>query len=215
MPTFALITEGLTDQVVLERLIDDVCASQFDDDIEFVPIQPERDATDAHTAPHAGWTLVLEACRKRAAAALEFNNYLIVQIDTDLGDDEGYGLGLSANGVAKSVAKLVADAKTLLIDQIGKDVFDSNSSRICFAICVHSLESWILLLASGQDHIHTGEQRLGRHLNKINFGGFRKTYDSYGAVCGLFKSKDVKGQIGRPHSLGDFLQCLSNLRPTA
>ncbi|MFN3877023.1 MAG: hypothetical protein ACK4MH_01460 [Brevundimonas sp.] len=211
MTTFALITEGITDQVVLERLIDDICASKFDDDIEFVPIQPERDATDAYSAPHGGWALVLEACELRAAEALEYNNYLIVQIDTDLGDDKGYGLGLSDGGIAKSVSVLISDAKNLLASRIGKDVYDENSHRICFAICIHSIESWLLILAADLDHVHTGEARLSRYLKKIDFGGLRKTYEGYGEVCDLVKSKRVKEFVGSPTSLGQFLDSLSVL----
>ena len=63
MPTFALISEGLTDQIILERMIEQICGEKFEDGVDINPLQPLRDATDAATAPHAGWELVFEYCK--------------------------------------------------------------------------------------------------------------------------------------------------------
>ena len=87
MVSFALITEGITDQAVIENIL----IGCFDDPI-VNPIQPLRDATDKQ-ATHGGWELVLEHLRSPGLnQALQFNDFVIVQLDTDVSEEHHYDL---------------------------------------------------------------------------------------------------------------------------
>ena len=72
MPTFALVTEGLTDQIILEQIL----FGFFDDpDIVINPLQPLRDETDSNRVVTPGnWHQVLEYC-----ASTEFRGCFPIQ----------------------------------------------------------------------------------------------------------------------------------------
>ena len=82
MPSFALITEGITDQIVIENILYGFVG---DLEIDINPLQPLRDETDENRASNFGnWHKVLEYCSSdRFKNALQFNDFIVVQIDTD------------------------------------------------------------------------------------------------------------------------------------
>jgi hypothetical protein len=91
VPTFALITEGITDQVVLESVIRANCRSMTTDEIDVVPLQPTRDATDtARAKDFGGWEKIFEFCSSsaRILEALDFNDYVVIHIDTDCAEPQ-------------------------------------------------------------------------------------------------------------------------------
>ena len=57
MVTFALITEGLTDQIVIEYILNGYFDSS---NIEINPLQPECDKDNENKSGYAGWTLVFD-----------------------------------------------------------------------------------------------------------------------------------------------------------
>jgi hypothetical protein len=144
MASFVLVTEGITDQVALQSIL---AGYYQDDDIDVNFLQPLRDATDrSRQQGHAGWELVLEYCAKQEnlAEALKFNDYLIVQIDTDCAEHVNFGIPLTVDGVDKPVDQLVEEVRGLIIQKLGEDFYSSHEGRIIFAISVHSLECWLL-----------------------------------------------------------------------
>lgn len=211
MPTFALITEGVTDQVVLERLIEDVCSQKFGDDIYVNPIQPVRDETDSHTAPHAGWGLVFEACTEKSVLALDANDFLVIQIDTDCGDDPAFGLALTEGGVDRCISDLISDAKSILASKIGTQLYIDNAHRICFAICVHSIESWLLMLAFHDKSTKNGEYRLDRILRKKNDNPLVKTEKYYRNFWNKLPKNAILRASGEENSFSDFVSQLQSL----
>jgi len=115
VPTFALITEGITDQVVLETVIRANCHSMTTDEINIVPLQPTRDATDtARAKDFGGWEKILEYCSSpnRILEALDFNDYVVIHIDTDCAEHPNFGVQLSQNGLERRVAEIINDVKT-------------------------------------------------------------------------------------------------------
>src|SRR4051794_28026303 len=110
MPTFALISEGLTDQFVIERLVEVICSANFDEGVDINPLQPLRDVTDAVTAPHGGWELVLEYCDNGVGDALAANDYIVIHLDTDQGDHPNFGVALTDEGSDRPFCELIADA---------------------------------------------------------------------------------------------------------
>lgn len=94
MVTFALITEGITDQVILDHMVDAFYEAKYKDEVEvdteiyINPIQPARDETDASRASTlGGWEEVFKYCShsELIADCLSSNDFVIIQIDTDCG----------------------------------------------------------------------------------------------------------------------------------
>ncbi len=143
MPNFGLITEGPTDQIVIENIL----SGYFDDsDIVFNPIQPLRDETDKNRIENiGGWTLVLEYCGSTNFQQIfSFNDYIIIQIDTDVCNQEGFGVEKRKDGVELTCEELIESVKERLINIIGTDYYERHSAQIFFAISVDSIECWLL-----------------------------------------------------------------------
>lgn len=63
MATFALIAEGITDQIVIENILIG-CLTEGEEEPEVNRLQPLRDSTGQSAAPApGGWTLVFEYLR--------------------------------------------------------------------------------------------------------------------------------------------------------
>lgn len=139
MPVFGLITEGPTDQVVIKHILFGV----FDDpDLIINPLQPKDDRDPAN------WVRVLDyCCSDDFKPALVDNDYLIVQIDTDVlireQLPEKYKVDLPAD---KPVDEIVERVSQLLISLIDGDekFWEQYGNRILFAISVHQIECWFL-----------------------------------------------------------------------
>lgn len=144
MPSFALVTEGLTDQIVIENIL----FGFFDDpDMSVNILQPLRDETDRNrTISPGNWHQVLEYCAsERFKGAFQFNDYVIVQIDTDVAAD--YGVSeRGEEGNELSVEDVIERVKATLIERIGQGFYETYSRRILFAVAVQSIECWLLPL---------------------------------------------------------------------
>lgn len=145
MPKFGLITEGITDQIVIENIL----VGYFDNpDIIVNPLQPLRDETDKNrTTNGGGWTLVFDHCRSdKFQDAFSFNDYIIIQIDTDTCDEIGYDISKTevGTGIELLPEKLIEKVCLRLKEMIGIDFYNEVQNRIIFAISVHSAECWLL-----------------------------------------------------------------------
>ncbi|KYG98031.1 hypothetical protein [Bradyrhizobium sp. DOA1] len=175
MTTFALISEGITDQIILERMILQICSEIFEEDLDINPLQPLRDATDSATnAPHGGWELVLEYCEERVADALASNDYVVIHLDTDEGDHPNFGLRLTEQGNERSYDHLIADAIEIVAARIGNDIYKAHTERLLFAISVHTMESWLLLYFFKRNEPKNSINRLNRLLAKADHPPLQK-----------------------------------------
>ena len=144
MPSFALITEGITDQIIIANIL----YGFFDDpDLDINPLQPLLDETDSNrTISPGNWHKVLQYCSSEIfRGAFQLNDYLIIQIDTDVSVLYGVSERDQA-GNELSVDDLIARVKLVLINRIGLDFYEKFKTRIIFAIAVHSIECWLLPL---------------------------------------------------------------------
>lgn len=210
---FALVTEGITDQVALEAILKGHY-KRFDGDIEVVvnPIQPIRDATDASKQGDFGsWEKVFEACARPEVSdnALAFNQYLIVQIDTDMGDHANFGLPLAPGGVDVDETTFVTQARALIATKFG-DKWPHIEHRVFTAVSVHSLECWLMALHSPAATRSTKrcEERLRQELirqNKV----YDKNHACYTAISKDFrKTKHLDDARSRSVSLDRFVESL-------
>lgn len=145
MITFGLITEGLTDQIVIE----DILSGYFNsDDIIVNPLQPERDKDDEYKSGYGGWMLVFKYCQSGDfREAFQFNEYVIIQIDTDVSEEINYDIPKrDENGDELTPAQLIQKVKEKFKALIGEDFYVKYNHRIIFAIAVHSIECWLLPL---------------------------------------------------------------------
>ncbi len=144
MSSFALVTEGITDQKVIENIL----VGFFDDpNIDINPLQPLRDETDRNRAANPGnWHKVLEYCASEEfRGAFQFNDYVIVQIDTDVAADYGVS-NRDEEGNEFSDEDIYERIKGKLIAQINPEFHANYAGRVLFAISVQSIECWLLPL---------------------------------------------------------------------
>lgn len=141
--TFAGITEGITDQIIIENIL----AGYFNPDVDVNWLQPLRDTTDANrSSNYGGWNQVFEYCRSEDfKEAFQFNEYIIIQIDTDV-SEEHYGVAHRDRDGELSPEKLIEDVVAKFKSSIGEDFYSQYEDKIIFAIAVHSTECWLLPL---------------------------------------------------------------------
>jgi len=211
MAVFALIAEGPTDQVVLERIIDQVCGKSFPEGIETIFLQPLRDETDRVATNFGGWELVLEYCKLDFNGALESSDFVVVHIDTDAGEHPNFGVALTENGEDRDHADLVEDTKKLIVQSIGKVNFELVRNKVVFAISVHSIESWVLLCLYNRDEPKGSFDRLQRQLARADEPPLVKEVRRYQTLVRDIKAKRlnvVKQLVG---SLPTFLLDLESV----
>ena len=144
MITFGLITEGLTDQIVIENIL----SGYFNtNDLIVNPLQPERDKDNDNKSDYGGWTLVFKYCKSEDfKKSFQFNNYVIIHIDTDVSEDINYGISHQDENGELSPEQLIEKVKEKFKSLIGEDFYSKYYDKIIFAIAVHSIECWLLPL---------------------------------------------------------------------
>jgi hypothetical protein len=138
-PSFALIAEGPSDHIVLTHLL----AAYFQDpDIVANPLQPPSAQIPG------GWTEVLRYCSSpRLERAFVDNDFVVIQIDTDVCEEVGFGVPRRGATGDELAPDALADAVThFLISRLPPTVYERFADRIIFAVCVDSIECWLLPL---------------------------------------------------------------------
>ena len=143
MRKFGLVAEGFTDIQVLESVL----FSFFEeDDIVAEPLRPNRLAKQ-----DGGWTKVMKYLRDDAKDFLENNPkaILIVQIDTDISTEVGFDVSHPKNDDGDvDVEELLKQVRARLVQEINYnyEIYELHKERIIFAISMHSIECWLLLV---------------------------------------------------------------------
>lgn len=150
MLSFAVIAEGATDQAVLENIL---CGYFNGEDSPVVNrVQPPRTAKGIDPAP-GGWTLVFRSLRAgEHRKALQYNNYVIIHIDTDVCEEPGFDVSRRAeDGRPLRPDEIIEQVKLKLVAAMDPEFCALNAARIVFAITVDSIECWLLpLLYDGE-----------------------------------------------------------------
>lgn len=146
---FALITEGASEHRVIKHIV----YKYFKDaDPEINQIQPE--IIKDRQASTGGWPEVLKYCsREKLNDILIENDYLIIQIDTDQSQTDPFSISHSkAGGIAKTPEELHDDVVQKLSGLIRPEIRAIHSRKIFFAICIHTIECWLLPLYYNNHH---------------------------------------------------------------
>lgn len=220
MLSFALIAEGITDQAVLETLLEAHYRDEIGEEVDINPLQPLRDATDEARQDgesFGGWEKVLEFCGipERLVEALELNDYIVIQIDTDCCEHVNFGVSYRDGGVDRSVSQLIEAVRENIVDRIGKACFLDYSDRFLFAIAVHSTECWLLPFhATSPAHVRkivSCEAALKFSLGKAG-RSLTKDYRNYLSLSSHFKNNEYRqAAIQNNESLALFVSSLPGL----
>lgn len=154
-PRIALVAEGPSDHAVLRSFL----AAYFrDPDIVVRPLQPPPNTP-------GGWTEVLRyLASPELPAAFADNDHVVVQIDTDVCEEVGYGVPRrDEHGQPLPPDALAERVQARLTAQLSPDLGDL-AGRILFAICVDSLECWLLPLV----HSDNRRERTVNCLSALN-----------------------------------------------
>ena len=151
MKTFGIISEGPTDQAVVENIV--IGFFNNEDDIRINFLQPLRDATDEQaTKKFGGWYKVFEYCGSQYFIdAFEQNDYLVIQIDTDRSEELNYDVKQSTQDgtkltPAELIEAVIAKFEAVFTNTLGGEKFDLVRHRIIYAVCVNEIECWLLPL---------------------------------------------------------------------
>ncbi len=215
MLKFAIIAEGTTDQSVIENILLGYFEDQEDEpDIRY--IQPPRPLTETP----AGWGHVFKSLeRKDYEGALQYNDYLIIHIDTDVQEEPGFDVPRREKGRELSVSDRVDRVITRLKQHIDTGFHQANAHRILFAIAVDTIECWLLpLLYDNKKAAKTTRclESANQALRKANRDAlsadrkFPRTYEK--ASIGYRRRKTVIELHDKNPSLELFIKQLDTLR---
>ena len=193
MAKFGLITEGITDQIVIENILCGFYKNYEDLDEEIIPLEPPRDETDkqqAYSDFGTGWSAIFSyLSEKRFRDDVLNSEYIIIQIDTDIADD-------IKCDKTQSVDDIISCLRAKIIDEIDKNdsFYKENRDKIIFAISIHSLECWILPIYSQKNEvIHKCFDKLKIEVPKVSKKlKVNKTYSDYDKLSRIFvKHKEL------------------------
>lgn len=146
MTTIAILSEGRTDQEVIEQVLRGFFERAEEPEIHKV-FPPEVPPLGE---PHeGGWTVLkqrLESGYHRQA--LQFNDYVVIHIDTDVCEEPGFDVPRREPGGGPEHEPDALREATIerLVDWLGRDFYGKYGSRVLFAIAVDSIECWLLPL---------------------------------------------------------------------
>jgi hypothetical protein len=145
MVTFGLITEGKTDQIVIENVL-----SGYFNSVDMIInwLLPLRDESDKYLVEnYSNWLKVFEYSQSsKFKEALQFNDYIIIQVDTDVSEEKHYDIPKYEAGRELTPDELVQKVVEKFKGLIGEEFYLQHKERIIFAISVHSIECWLLPL---------------------------------------------------------------------
>lgn len=178
MVSIGLICEGVSEINVMTRII----SKYLGDEVFVNPIEPETKRENGVLVQngYGGWQQVLSHCNDETVERiLEYNDYLVIQIDTDASIQAGYDVApLDAMGHPKDVAVYFQDIKNRLLANISDVIQAKYEGRIVFAICMNEIECWLLpLYYSDKNRCKTNNciYTLNQALTKKSIGGIPDT----------------------------------------
>ena len=208
-----IIAEGPTDQRVIEAIVKGVMKGGEGAPNELLvhDVRPEAGGP-------GGWGLVFHALRQRQhEEALQQNDYLVIQIDTDVCDQAGFDVPRVGHDEAGLIAQVVARLQR----EMSPEFIERHGHRVAFAIAVDSLECWLLPLIYDNDRarrttncLYLATEGL-RNRDGKNAGlhqGDEKFVRAYIAAARPFmKPKQLRAACVRSSSLAAFVAQLDGL----
>ena len=191
MASFAIICEGISENLSLHAIIEKMSQT----DSFFADLQPRTEMSHGHAVQEGsgGWTEMLSHCNtEEFRMALQNNDYLVVQIDTDRCDEQPFGIKkVDESNQPRTDADVYDDIITRLLQDVDNDFYEANKERIIFAICFDEIECWFLPLFYSDKRAcaTTGcINKLNQELGKEKGAKARSTYQ---LILKKIKRKDI------------------------
>ncbi len=212
--TFALITEGISEYTVIQHLV-----SRYFRDEEPIINQIQPKLEKSKQVAEGGWNEVLKYCeREELSQILIENDYVIIQIDTDQSQQMPFNVAHTELGNEKTPDRLLADVIARLERNIPESV---DKGKVIFAICIHTIECWLLPLVYADDKKEKTKgclSALNRELRRKNMLTISKTGDknspasrkAYQEMLKLLRKKSDIEEIS-VHNVG-FQKFVGNLK---
>ena len=132
---FSIISEGVTDQVVLENILFGWTGNK---NLSVTRLQPKQDEP-------GNWDKVFKYCQSEDfKGAFAFTDFLIIQIDTDFMGGGTVPEEYFINVKDLSVEDKIIAFRSKFIELIGKGFYNEYKTQIIFAISVEEIECWFL-----------------------------------------------------------------------
>jgi hypothetical protein len=150
MTTVGILSEGRTDQKVIRQVLLGFFADQGDavDTLEINPFFPPEVGLPGEPE-EGGWTVLKRRLQDgHHLQALQYNDYIVIHIDTDVCDQPGYDVPRldPTTQSALDPAQLREAVKARLTEWLGRDFAAPHGQRVLFAIAVDTIECWLLPL---------------------------------------------------------------------
>jgi hypothetical protein len=160
---FALITEGISEYKIIKHIVSKYFKSQ---EPNFNQIQPRLINDKQENI--GGWVEVLKYCERPDLEDIFVeNDYIIIQIDTEQSQTEPFGIShFYPNNEMKSEEELYLDVIQKLKSLILPEILLRFEDKIFFAICIHTIECWLLPVFPNHSHQNKTLNCL-EHLNRI------------------------------------------------
>ena len=168
--TFGIICEGPSDFRIIKRILNVF----YKEEEPFISCyQPKQ--LPSGKSDFGGWSRVLECCSDNTLKEIfEFNNYAVIQIDTDCSPDSPFNVQqIGEEGQIKNHFRLYEDIINKLKSLIVHSEVQKNKHRVLFAICIHSIECWLLPLVykdNKRENVNNCLAALNRVVQKKNKG---------------------------------------------
>jgi hypothetical protein len=136
----ALITEGISEYRVLKHILGKFFKEH---EPEINQIQPRL--VREKQVGIGGWVEVLKYCsRSEIGDILIENDLLVIQIDTDNSCHAPFDVAHTCGSERKSESALCKEVEEKLASLIQPDILASYQGRIIFAVCVNTIECWLI-----------------------------------------------------------------------
>lgn len=136
--TFGLITEGASEHKIIKHII-----TKFfkESDPFIIQIQPKL-SDNFKQENVGGWVKVLKYCQRPELNDIFIeNDYVVIQIDSDLSPTAPFSV---SHDNPQNISKLYNDVIQKLKSLILPEILKKYDSKLFFAICIHSIECWLL-----------------------------------------------------------------------
>ncbi len=209
---FAIVGEGLTDFKVLKNLL---IGFTKDKNLIVNRLLPKDKEP-------VGWGNVLHyLSSSEFQFGVKFNDFTIVQIDTNECDQWGAGLKHIGDD-DKQIEEFISQIIGTLKDKIETGFYDTHQGKIIFAICVHDMECWLLPFHASQPAHFSKIVRcyptLEQVAQKKGFSLHQKNYEDgkhYEDLSKDMKDNKILFQKSKLNpSLKYFIESLSLILPT-
>jgi hypothetical protein len=150
MTTIGILSEGRTDQEVIRQVLlgffgrsDFLEINAFFPPEVPLPGEPEE----------GGWTVLKRRLQDgHHRQALQFNDYIVIHIDTDRCEDKGYDVSRRepTTGLDLEPDVLRKAAIARLREWMGSDFYEKYGHKVLFAVAVNTIECWLLPLLEGK-----------------------------------------------------------------